>query len=192
MKVPRKQKKDTKENSTALKRTVRRRAAPKRLKVYCETSFWSWLVSSPSSNPDHAVKQAYTRKWWEEVAPKCDIFISQYVENESRQGNAEMAVRRQEAFASAMRLDGKLPEVYELGEELRRQHAIPEDEVTDSLHIATASVYAMDILLTWNCRHMANIVTLPRTVSIVARTGYECPAIITPEDFFNRKEGFEL
>jgi hypothetical protein len=32
-----------------------------RLKVYCETSFWSWLVSRPSSDPDHTVKQAYTR-----------------------------------------------------------------------------------------------------------------------------------
>ena len=34
--------------------------------------------------------------------------------------------------------------------------------------------------------------TLPKTVSIVARAGYECPAIITPEDFFNRREEFEL
>ena len=27
---------------------------------------------------------------------------------------------------------------------------------------------------------------------IVARAGYECPAIITPEDFFNRQEEFEI
>ena len=29
--------------------------AKKKLKVYCETSFWSWLVSRPSTNPDHEV-----------------------------------------------------------------------------------------------------------------------------------------
>ena len=33
----------------------------KKLKVYCETSFLSWLVSRPSTIPDHAVNQAYTR-----------------------------------------------------------------------------------------------------------------------------------
>ena len=163
-----------------------------KLKIYCETSFWSYLVGGPTSDEKVARWQALTRKWWEEIAPKCEIFISQYVVDEAEKGYAQMAARRKEASASALRLDGKLPEVYELAEELRRLHAIPENEVTDSLHIATASVYAMDVLLTWNCRHMANIVTLPKTVSIVARAGYECPAIITPEDFFNRQEEFKL
>ena len=79
-----------------------------RLRVYCETTFWSWLVAKPSTNPDHAVKQAYTLKWWEECAP-------------------------------------------------------------------------LDILLTYNCRHMANLVTLPKTASVVALAGYECPKILTPE-----------
>ena len=48
----------------------------KKLKVYCETSFWSWLVSRPSSVPDHAVKQAWTRKWWESATPECDLYVS--------------------------------------------------------------------------------------------------------------------
>jgi predicted nucleic acid-binding protein len=166
--------------------------AAQKLKIYCETSFWSYLVGGPTSDEKVARWQALSRKWWEEIAPLCEIFISQYVVDESEKGYSQMAARRKEACASALRLDGKLPEVYELAEELRHRHAIPKNEVTDSLHIATASVYAMDVLLTWNCRHMANIVTLPKTVSIVARAGYECPAIITPEDFFNRREEFEL
>lgn len=86
-------------------------AEKKKLKVYCETSFWSWLVSRPSTDPDHAVKQAWTRKWWEEAA-----------------------------------------------------------------------VFGMDILLTWNCRHMANMITLPKTVSVVVSAGYECLRILTPKD----------
>ena len=53
--------------------------AKKKLKVYCETSFWSWLVSRPSTDPDHAIKQAWTRKWWEEAAPKCEIHVSEHV-----------------------------------------------------------------------------------------------------------------
>ena len=70
--------------------------------------------------------------------------------------------------------------------------AVPEQEVTDAVHIATAAVYGMDVLLTLNCRHMANPVTLPVTASIIARAGYRCPIIITPGDFLDRKEEFGL
>ena len=69
---------------------------------------------------------------------------------------------------------------------------MPEQEVTDAVHIATAAVYGMDVLLTLNCRHMANPVTLPVTASIIARAGYRCPIIITPGDFLDRKEEFGL
>ena len=68
--------------------------------------------------------------------------------------------------------------------------AVPEQEVTDAAHIATASVYGMDVLLTWNCRHMANPVTLPRTAMIIGSEGYNCPVIITPAEFLERKEEF--
>lgn len=40
----------------------------------------------------------------------------------------------------------------------------------------------MDILLTWNCKHMANLITLPKTASVIAANGYECPKILTPKD----------
>ena len=68
---------------------------------------------------------------------------------------------------------------------------VPEQEVTDAAHIATASVYGMDVLLTWNCRHMANPVTLPKTASIIDRLGFKCPVIITPAEFLERKEEFD-
>ena len=100
--------------------------AKKRLKVYCETSFWSYLNGGRTPLSRIAVKQAFTRQWWQDIAPSCEIYVSQYV----------------------------------------------EDEATDASHIATATVYGMDVLLTWNCRHMANPVTLPKTVSVIRDAGY--------------------
>lgn len=41
----------------------------------------------------------------------------------------------------------------------------------------------MDVLLTWNCRHMANRFALPKTIAVVTKAGYRCPAIVTPENF---------
>ena len=137
-----------------------------------------------------AVKQALTRQWWEVIAPSCDIYISQYVENETSGGNADFAAKRRASMANATWLDGVLSEVISLSDLLIRKHAVPQDETTDASHIATATVYGMDVLLTWNCRHMANPVTLPKTATVIRDAGYQCPIIITPEEFLNRKEEF--
>ena len=60
-------------------------------------------------------------------------------------------------------------------------------EVTDAYHIATAVVNKMDVLLTWNCRHMANRFVLSKTVSAVQSAGYACPSIVTPDDFLKEE-----
>ena len=159
-------------------------SSPKeKLKVYCETSFWSWLVSSPSSNPDHAVKQAWTRKWWEQEKSKCVLYISEHVITEVSRGDKEQSNLRLNALNGANELDGSTDEIVNLAQALLAAHAVPADEVTDAYHIATAAIYEMDVLLTWNCRHMANRFALPRTVAVVTKVGYCCPAIVTPENY---------
>ena len=161
-----------------------------KLKVYCETSFWSYLNGRPTPVEHIALKQAATLRWWQDIAPSCDVFVSQYVENEAAGGNAELVALRLSSMADAVWLDGTLPEIVSLADLLMRGHAVPEDEATDAFHIATASVYGMDVLLTWNCRHMANPGTLPKTASIVGKAGYPCPVILTPLEFLERKEEF--
>ena len=153
-----------------------------KLKVYCETSFWSWLVSRPSTNPDHAVKQAWTRKWWAECAPGCELYVSGFVATEAASGDSVQSSMRLAEISKCRALDSGHPAVDALAKELLRRHAIPEKEVADAFHVATAAVYGMDMLLTWNCRHMANLHTLPKTATIVAMSGYDCPKILTPRD----------
>lgn len=160
----------------------------RKLKVYCETSFWSWLVSMPSSNPDHAVKQAWTRKWWEEIAPNCEICISEHVLAEAARGNNEQSRLRLAALEGMLELDGSTPDIDALAKALLSAHALPEDEVTDAYHVATAAICGMDVLLTWNCRHLANRFALPKTIAVVTKAGFQCPAIVTPENFL--KEDF--
>ena len=50
-------------------------------------------------------------------------------------------------------------------------------------HIAVAAIYQMDVLLTWNCRHINNPIILPKTISEIALAGYQCPKILTPAEF---------
>jgi len=41
----------------------------------------------------------------------------------------------------------------------------------------------MDVLLTWNCKHIANEFTLPKTYNLLHTLGVKCPVIITPKRF---------
>lgn len=52
----------------------------------------------------------------------------------------------------------------------------------DAAHIALATAYGMDILLTWNCRHIANAAIVGRLRKFVAKQGYTLPEIYTPEE----------
>ncbi len=157
--------------------------ADKKRKVYCETSSWSWLVSRPSTDPDHAVKQAWTRKWWEEAAQGCEVFISEHVLTEAVRGDREQVRCRLNILEGIQELDGSTPEIVSLAQTLLSAHAVPQDEVTDAYHIATAAIQGMDVLLTWNCRHLANRFALPKTIAVVTKAGFQCPAIVTPENF---------
>ena len=60
---------------------------------------------------------------------------------------------------------------------------------TDAYHIATAAYYGMDVLLTWNCKHMANEFTLPKTYGVLRDAGLKCPVIITPKRYMEDEHG---
>ncbi|MBR0056628.1 MAG: type II toxin-antitoxin system VapC family toxin [Kiritimatiellae bacterium] len=167
-------------------------ADAKKLKIYCETSFWNYLVGGPTSDEKVARWQALTRKWWEEIAPLCEIYVSQHVFDEAGDGNAEKAKARLRFIGEAKLVEGRSPAVQKLATALHGAHAVPETQSTDALHIAASAINGLDVLPTWNCRHLANPIVLPKTVATIAKAGFVCPIVITPEEFLDRKEEFGL
>jgi hypothetical protein len=59
---------------------------------------------------------------------------------------------------------------------------LPQEATRDAIHIAVSSVHGIDILLTWNCRHIANAAIMKELRTIVAGCGYELPILCTPEE----------
>jgi len=73
-------------------------------------------------------------------------------------------------------------EATELGDALLAEGAIPQKAVTDALHIAVATVHEMNVLLTWNCKHLANAEILGEVGHVIRSRGYEPPVICTPDE----------
>ena len=52
----------------------------------------------------------------------------------------------------------------------------------DAVHIALATVHGIDILLTWNWRHIANASIVGRLRRFVEKQGHTLPEIYTPDE----------
>ena len=154
--------------------------AVKKKRVYLETSVISYLTARPSRSAMQAAQQDATKLWWREHRPLFDVFVSELVDEEIEQGDANAVRRRQE---SVVMLERKpiTDEAVELTDRLLRAHALPRNAHEDAMHVALATVHEMDILLTWNCRHIANVVVEPRIMATIIEANYKPPRITTPE-----------
>jgi hypothetical protein len=73
-------------------------------------------------------------------------------------------------------------EIIQLVGKLLKNGPIPKNEAIDALHIAIATSYACEYLLTWNCRHIANP-KIQRSLRLISKEhGFELPAIMTPQE----------
>jgi hypothetical protein len=63
---------------------------------------------------------------------------------------------------------------------LLAEKILPPAAASDAIHAALASLSQVNILLTWNCRHLANPHLLRRLRELMARRGLTLPEICTP------------
>ena len=158
-----------------------------KLQVYVESSFVCYLTGDETLDEKVAANQAYTRRWWAEEKASCDVFVSRFVIGECAIGRKDAVARRDAILKQLPVLDIDEAKVAALAQSLIKGHALPQGETTDALHIASAALAKMDVLLTWNCRHMANPHTLPKTIEIIEKAGCRCPWIMTPKTFLDNK-----
>lgn len=106
-------------------------------------------------------------------------YISPYVVEEASAGNPDAAAKRLDALHAIPVLPISL-EIPELAEFLLLGGGLPANARIDALHIACAVFHQMDVLLTWNCTHIANPVQLPVMRGLCAARGYKLPELVTP------------
>ena len=152
-----------------------------RERVYIETTVVSYLTANRATVVTQMARQAATKQWWRVCRPACDLFVSEVVALEAQEGDADAVRRRMEIVKTIPHLP-TTEEAGVLSKTLVRAHALPSSAEDDALHIAIASVQGMDILLTWNCRHIANVVEMPRIRATIEQAGYDAPTIATPAD----------
>ncbi len=150
-------------------------------KLYLETSVVRYYTARPSGDVISSARQQLTREWWDTKSLHFDLFISEVVIEEASIGDVSAAAARLEKIKDIETLP-LTEEVREIARNLVEEMGIPENALTDIFHLAIASHYRMDYLLTLNCKHLANGHIIKQLNRIGNESGIHVPVICTPEE----------
>ncbi|MEG4284740.1 type II toxin-antitoxin system VapC family toxin [Microcoleus sp. A006_D1] len=147
--------------------------------VYIETSILGYLTARATKNLIIAANIEVTRDWWEFRRSNFRLYISQVVLDEIAEGDSEIATQRLEIIRDFPLLELNQA-VRDLAGQFLARSNLPPKAANDAVHIATATVYDLDYLLTWNCKHIANAQIQRKLAEISLNFGYQLPILCTP------------
>lgn len=157
-------------------------------RVYLETSFLSACVSDREDAASQ-FRRRESRRWWAQQRVLHQLFVSPEV---SRELSSE-GFRRSDAALALVGEAALLPVSAEsrgLARIFVRERVMPGPEETgDALHVAIAAMEGMDIMLSWNVRHLANRNKVAHLREVCRRVGLVPPEILTPDSFWFTEEG---
>ncbi len=144
------------------------------------------MTARPTDNLILAANIKITQDWWDECRSSLVLYTSEIVEDEAAKGDSAIAAQRLNLLQSLIFLD-LTEEAIELAQEFLQQSNLPPKASNDALHMALATVYGLNYLLTWNCKHMANAQIQRKLSQISLELGYKLPFVCTPYELM----GFE-
>jgi hypothetical protein len=153
--------------------------------VYVETTIVSYLVARPIGDVVRRGQQEITRQWWQDRRKDFSLFTSQFVIDESLVGDPK-AVKNWLAVIDQIDLLGISAEVAPLAESLITGGALPPKAQVDALHLAVATINGLRYLLTWNCKHLANVFLWDKIERVCQTAGYVPPVILTPYELLGK------
>jgi len=155
-------------------------------KVYLDTS-----VPSAYFDLSKPVRQLVTEKWFDFESQNYELFTSSVTIDELLgRGNL---VKRERVLELLTRFDVEILPINEETIFLARKYissgAIPESELEDSLHIATASINGIENLVSWNFKHIVSENPIRKIKEINRKENLVDIAIATVEIFGGYKYG---
>jgi hypothetical protein len=148
--------------------------------LYLDTTIVSYLTARPSRHAITARHQTLTRKWWQEHRARHAVFVSHAVLEEARGGDADAAKARLDVLVTLPKVHESV-RTHELASRISRACRLPRRAYEDAHHAALTTIHGLDVLLTWNCTHLANPNMIPHIRRACEAYGYATPEIYTPE-----------
>ena len=149
-------------------------------RVYLETSFISACVTD-REDAASVYRRETSLDWWEKFRAQHDVYASVEVYRELQAPGFRGSEEALELVAKIPVLDSSADAIG-LAQVLVREQVMPGPaEGGDALHVAIAVTHAMDYMLSWNVRHLANPNKVAHLQRVCLRFAIVPPRIVTPD-----------
>lgn len=124
-------------------------------------------------------RRDWTRDWWDNHRLTYLLVSSEAVLDELTRGDYPSKEKALQLMidVSLLEIDDPITEIVEA---YVRHKLMPENPLGDALHLALASYYKCDFLLTWNCKHLANANKFDHIGRVNMLLGLYVPKLVTP------------
>jgi predicted nucleic acid-binding protein len=149
----------------------------KKLTLYLDTTVWNFNFSDDAPQYQIATQDFFTKA----RQGLYDLFVSDAVLVEMR-GAPEPRRSKIQALLEeiAPNFLSASPEVKRLADLYIERGALPQKSAMDALHVAHATVHQIDVLVSFNFKHLANIGRRDRIAAINLQEGYKHPLNLLP------------
>jgi predicted nucleic acid-binding protein len=132
-----------------------------------------------------ASRRTWTREWWDSAAGRYELVTSPAVLTELSAGTSQFVPLRL-ALLEGLEVMPSVPPIAEIVQTYIRHKLMPNNPSGDALHLALASFYECDFIVSWDRKHLANPGKFAHIREINRRLGLSVPEIVTPLDLLRR------
>jgi len=125
-------------------------------------------------------RKTATQQWWDLEKNQFETWVSEFGEKELRNG---VYPGQSKAIAAIRRLRYLQfnDEIQTVTEYFLEQSIIPKSASGDAIHLAFATCYKIDYLLSWNYAHLNNVEVQRKLTEACERKGWRRPILVSPE-----------
>ena len=158
-------------------------------KVYIETTIPCFYYEV-RREPEMIARKNWTREWWDSHSNNFELVTSEAVLDELNSGDYPNKMKILSLIDNLSLLSVE-EAIFDIVETYINHRVMPQDPAGDVLHLALASYYKCDFLLTWNCNHLANANKFRHIRRINAMLGLYVPALVTPLELLGEEKDYE-
>jgi predicted nucleic acid-binding protein len=153
----------------------------KKQKLYLDTSIISWAIDIRDFE-----KHELTKALFKEIrAGKYEIFVSEVVIEEIAKTPENKVRNRLIEFTNSLDMETPLvvtDEIIDLTERYLNDKIIPMTHRDDALHVAICTVNNLDVLVSWNFKHLVKHKTRMEVFGVNTMMGYKIIDICSPKE----------
>lgn len=149
-------------------------------RVYVETTIPNFYYDFRPSEAV-ALRREATRCWWATAAERYELVTSTFVRDELSAGRGDAVALRLQLLQGISILRTS-PVVDATAKTYIQYKLMPANPSGDAMHLALASHHDCGLIVTWNCRHLANPNKALQIRRINDRLGLAVPRLATPSE----------